>query len=54
MLFHSSRISNEKLTCLQIREFWACLERIDYEDVMKNEARYSVKSWQKALQSASF
>ena len=38
----------------EIREFWACLQRIDYEDVMKNKARYSVKSWQKALQSTSF
>ena len=38
----------------EIREFWACLQRIDYENVMKNKTRYSVKTWQKALQSASF
>ena len=38
----------------EIREFWAYLQHIDYEYVMKNEARYSVKSWQKTLQSASY
>jgi hypothetical protein len=30
------------------------LQRIDYEDVMRSKARYSVKTWQKALQSASY
>ena len=38
----------------ETREFWAYLQRIDYKDVMRNKAKYSVESWQKALQSASY